>query len=131
MNMQEAFDKAYRGITGQGGPSTNPKTGFCMYDSEHDGKVRHCGIGWLLPEGYAKEKFLEGKRITALTTNDVFGDIPAEFLTSLQDAHDGAAYSTKTQPFDVGFHVQMLRVARNWDLNTKVMTNDTLTQKVA
>jgi len=90
--QQEAFNRAYLGILGQGRASIT-ENGMCVYNGPDE---THCAIGWLIPPEYYDKKFDK-----ELTLVKVMSRVPAlrnldyVFLSELRSVHDNAA--------DIGF----------------------------
>ncbi len=120
MNKQEMFEKAVRGVVGQG-ELARTDTGGCYYSYVADGgKELRCAVGHMVTETQARElqdiggtagdykilHFLEGALETSLTDDD------RSFLCAVQMAHDqtGSRAGSKKELLD-RFVAQMKYIA--------------------
>lgn len=124
LTMQEAFDKAARGVIEQGRPSVT-KTGNCRYTGENG---ERCGVGQLVDDRGLRQRMDEYGAITDaplwLLKEAGLDGLDLEFLTALQNAHDAAspALAVGTRKgFIAEFRDRMKCVARAWDLNPEVL----------
>lgn len=113
MTRQEMFDKAYRGVMSQGGPSVY--SGFNYACRYRGAKGRKCAAGWLIPdEQYSSS--MEG--ITADFLG-IFTD--AEFVNDLQGAHDMHAACSEESVFLQRYKEHMCTIALAYDLSPSVL----------
>lgn len=127
MNMQEAFDRAAKGVITQGEPSIDNRGGSCRYIYEKVDKVLHCGVGHLLPDDITCRTWdLEVGSVrvagTKRRTEAGLAELPMDFLISLQRAHDTASEAViYDEDFVVAFKAKMRGVAKAYKLNPEVL----------
>lgn len=129
MDMQEAFDRAARGVIEQGGPSLDRQDTCCCYLSD-DGK-RRCGVGHIMPNDMVRHKWdRDFGAIQDLTWEDVPAwekekanllELPREFLIDLQAAHDEPS-NQRAPDYLAAFRDEMRKVALTWKLSAEALS---------
>jgi hypothetical protein len=134
VNIQEAFDRAVRGLASQGFrrsvlPGTSDGVGvppLCAYTSEVDGAVRHCAFGWLIDDIAIPLDSLSSSVDELLeevpTVIQRIEQIPNAFLRALQEAHDDAHLDLESRvDHPEGMIANLRDLAECWGLNTSVL----------
>lgn len=90
LTKQEIFDKAYKGVIEQGGPSILPGVDVkCRY---RDRQGRKCALGHCIPD----EKYMpEFEHLDLLGVHAIvkeLSNVGAVFLADLRNCHDNSAY---------------------------------------
>lgn len=85
--MQEAFNKVYKNLLKQG-EAAKSNTQACKYRL----KGKACAAGWLIPDDVYNSS-MENQIFSAIVhkfkkLSPLFTDIPTNFVTQLQEAHD-------------------------------------------
>ncbi len=121
---QEAFNKAYLGIVGQGSASLSPENdddddyGSCSY---RGGNGTKCGVGWLIDDKDYHSS-MEGSSICELQASCTLyiGDITLDFLEEIQHAHDSAWANRSSidedESFITNFKHSMVVLCRQFEL---------------
>lgn len=129
MKKQEAFEKALRGVVGQGCKSTGLVDSViqCKYRhiTEIDNKELRCAVGWLLTEEQLKHLGDNNPPASGLMSimppgtkiiDDLDEELETTFLTHLQVAHDGVDTFGRSDTFVEKYKAAMHRFASRWGL---------------
>ena len=122
MNMQEAFDRAAKGIIDQGEPAMDESENCTFRTIADDGTVLRCNVGQLIDDDEYRINFELGG--VSFINERLGWGLPVSFLTDLQQAHDDAAHGTFWDGFMAGYKEKMQMVAHDYGLNDAILNTE-------
>ena len=128
MTLQEAFDKAARGLKSQGFNRSVTSGNWCQYNGPDD---RHCAVGWLIAD-VDLPAHMNGKNIGDLMdrhtdVSDRLKGISRPFLRDLQSCHDNAWRNNNGEIVDdpAVMRKSLEMFALRWELSSAVLDEET------
>jgi hypothetical protein len=122
VNMQEAFDRAAKGIIDQGEPAMDENESCTFRMIADDGTVLRCNVGQLIDDDEYRINFELGG--VSFINERLGWGLPASFLTDLQQAHDDATCGTFWDGFMAGYKEKMQMVAHDYGLNDAILNTE-------